>query len=53
VSHTGVTVDLLDLLEPLSTLWLRSFTQGPLEWLWRWGNWGHRRPLRHHTESVN
>lgn len=30
----------------ISTLWLRFFTQGPLEWLWRWGTWGHRRPLR-------
>ena len=29
-----------------STLWLRSFRQGPLEWLWRWGTWGHRQPLR-------
>jgi len=29
-----------------STLWLRYFTQGPLEWLWRWGTWGHRRPFR-------
>ncbi|WP_241972897.1 DUF418 domain-containing protein [Rathayibacter tanaceti] len=29
-----------------STLWLRSFSQGPLEWLWRWGTWGHRAPLR-------
>ena len=29
-----------------STLWLRHFTQGPLEWLWRWGTWGRRRPLR-------
>lgn len=29
-----------------STLWLRYFTQGPLEWLWRWGTWGHRRSLR-------
>lgn len=29
-----------------STLWLRAFTQGPLEWLWRWGTWGTRGPLR-------
>lgn len=29
-----------------STLWLRHFTQGPLEWLWRWGTWGCRQPLR-------
>lgn len=29
-----------------STLWLRSFRQGPLEWFWRWGTWGHRQPVR-------
>ncbi|GAA1696651.1 hypothetical protein GCM10009745_48410 [Kribbella yunnanensis] len=28
-----------------STLWLRHFTQGPLEWLWRWATWTHRRPM--------
>jgi uncharacterized membrane protein YeiB len=32
-----------------STLWLRHVTQGPLEWLWRWGTWGHRGPLRRST----
>jgi len=30
----------------LSTLWLRSFRQGPLEHLWRWATWGRRPPLR-------
>jgi uncharacterized protein len=25
-----------------STLWLRRFRQGPLEWLWRWATWLHR-----------
>ncbi|KDP89877.1 MULTISPECIES: DUF418 domain-containing protein [Clavibacter] len=30
----------------VSALWLRVFTQGPLEWLWRWGTWGRRAPLR-------
>ncbi|MEO3810699.1 DUF418 domain-containing protein [Sphaerisporangium sp. B11E5] len=29
-----------------STLWLRRFTQGPLEWLWRWATWASRPPLR-------
>ncbi|SDQ07632.1 DUF418 domain-containing protein [Quadrisphaera sp. DSM 44207] len=29
-----------------STWWLRHFTQGPLEWLWRWATWGRRSPLR-------
>lgn len=31
-----------------STLWLRHFTQGPLEWLWRWATWTHR-PLKLET----
>jgi uncharacterized membrane protein YeiB len=30
----------------LSTLWLRRYRQGPLEWLWRWATWTHRPPLR-------
>ncbi|MEV0196774.1 DUF418 domain-containing protein [Nonomuraea sp. NPDC050691] len=29
-----------------STLWLRRYRQGPLEWLWRWATWGHRSALR-------
>jgi uncharacterized protein len=29
-----------------STLWLRRFRQGPLEWLWRWATWAQRPPLR-------
>lgn len=29
-----------------STLWLRGFRQGPVEWLWRWATWLHRPPLR-------
>jgi uncharacterized protein len=34
-----------------STLWLRYFAQGPLEWLWRWGTWGNRQPLRRQSLS--
>ncbi|HEY3504162.1 MAG TPA: DUF418 domain-containing protein [Actinocatenispora sp.] len=30
----------------LSTLWLRRYRQGPLEWLWRWATWLRRPPLR-------
>ncbi|GAA0995885.1 hypothetical protein GCM10009555_090760 [Acrocarpospora macrocephala] len=30
-----------------STLWLRRYRQGPIEWLWRWATWSHRQPLRH------
>lgn len=26
----------------LSNLWLSRFPYGPLEWLWRWGTYGHR-----------
>ncbi|MFI6291399.1 DUF418 domain-containing protein [Nonomuraea sp. NPDC050790] len=26
----------------VSTLWLRRFRQGPLEWLWRWATWSRR-----------
>lgn len=32
-----------------STLWLRRYRQGPLEWLWRWAawaTWARRAPLR-------
>ncbi|MFC7646267.1 DUF418 domain-containing protein [Streptosporangium lutulentum] len=30
----------------VSTLWLRRYRQGPLEWLWRWATWAVRPPLR-------
>lgn len=36
-----------------SALWLRYFTQGPFEWLWRWGTWGSRRPLRRQLASPD
>ncbi|GAA0926359.1 DUF418 domain-containing protein [Nonomuraea longicatena] len=29
-----------------STLWLRRYRQGPVEWLWRWATWIRRSPLR-------
>lgn len=29
-----------------STLWLRWYRFGPLEWLWRWATWGHRPSMR-------
>lgn len=29
----------------MSTLWLRRYRQGPIEWLWRWATWAHRPPL--------
>ncbi|MEV4076508.1 DUF418 domain-containing protein [Nonomuraea fuscirosea] len=30
-----------------STLWLRRYRFGPLEWLWRWATWGRRPALQH------
>ena len=32
-----------------STLWLRRYRFGPLEWLWRWATWGHRPLLLRRT----
>ncbi|QFU86822.1 DUF418 domain-containing protein [Amycolatopsis sp. YIM 10] len=29
-----------------STLWLRRYRHGPVEWLWRWATWTRRPPLR-------
>ncbi|MGW5362546.1 DUF418 domain-containing protein [Actinopolymorpha pittospori] len=29
-----------------STIWLRRYRFGPLEWLWRWATWVRRPPLR-------
>ncbi|MFG6197965.1 DUF418 domain-containing protein [Nonomuraea sp. JJY05] len=29
-----------------SSLWLRRYRQGPIEWLWRWATWAHRSALR-------
>jgi uncharacterized membrane protein YeiB len=35
-----------------STLWLRRFQYGPIEWLWRWATWLHRPSLRRVPETV-
>ncbi|MFC4587096.1 DUF418 domain-containing protein [Sphaerisporangium corydalis] len=35
-----------------STLWLRRYRYGPLEWLWRWTTWTHRPPLRLHPPAT-
>lgn len=49
----SIVVGILALQWIASTLWLRFFTQGPLEWLWRWGTWGTRGPLRRvHTGEA-
>ncbi|GAA4981817.1 DUF418 domain-containing protein [Actinopolymorpha pittospori] len=29
-----------------SSIWLRQYRFGPLEWLWRWATWAQRPPLR-------
>ena len=29
----------------LASQWFCYFQVGPMEWLWRWGSDGHRRPL--------
>ncbi|MGA4987617.1 DUF418 domain-containing protein [Nonomuraea bangladeshensis] len=34
-----------------STLWLRWFRQGPLEWAWRWATWARRPPFRRGSRS--
>jgi uncharacterized protein len=34
-----------------STLWLRGYRQGPLEWLWRWATWA-RRPARRRAGAA-
>ena len=34
------------LLLGLAPLWFRHFRMGPVEWLWRWGTYGRRAPLR-------
>ncbi|MGC2865163.1 DUF418 domain-containing protein [Corynebacterium glutamicum] len=36
---------ILIIQELLSALWLRHYTQGPLEYLWRWVTWGSRSPF--------
>lgn len=37
----------------VSTLWLRRYRQGPLEWLWRWATWLSRPPLRRRSRSPS
>lgn len=36
----------------LSNLWLRHFQYGPLEWLWRWGTYGHKPTMRSSPTAV-
>jgi uncharacterized membrane protein YeiB len=30
-----------------SSVWLRRYRYGPLEWVWRWATWAVRPSLRH------
>lgn len=41
----AVCAALLVLQWACSTLWLRSFRYGPLEWVWRWVTWWRRPAL--------
>lgn len=36
-----------------STIWLRRFQYGPLEWAWRWATWLRRPPLRAPAEAPD
>ena len=36
----------------ISPLWLRSYTMGPLEWLWRYLTYGKAAPLRKQGSST-
>lgn len=42
----GIAAAILAAQWTWSTLWLRRFRQGPMEWLWRWGTWARRPPFR-------
>ena len=42
----GLAIVLITIQVALSTLWLRHFRYGPLEWLWRSGTWLKWQPLR-------
>ncbi|MBB4936812.1 putative membrane protein YeiB [Streptosporangium album] len=35
-----------------STLWLRRYRYGPVEWLWRWATWAHRPALRRTSPAA-
>ncbi len=37
---------------PLSILWLRFFTIGPMEWIWRSLTYNKRQPMRRRSTSV-
>ncbi|MGW2152502.1 DUF418 domain-containing protein [Nonomuraea sp. NPDC001699] len=38
----GIAAVILAVQWVWSTLWLRRYRFGPLEWLWRWATWGRR-----------
>ncbi|MBB6349507.1 putative membrane protein YeiB [Nonomuraea muscovyensis] len=43
----ALAVGILSAQWVFSTLWLRRYRFGPLEWLWRWATWGRRPALQH------
>lgn len=46
VQELGLVLALFAAQVVLAQLWLRCFTQGPVEWLWRAGTYGRFPPLR-------
>jgi uncharacterized protein len=36
----------------LSTVWIQHFRLGPAEWLWRWGTYGQRPPMRRAPAAI-
>lgn len=42
----GLAVGIIVVQAIWSTLWLSRYTQGPLEWLWRWATWGRKPDFR-------
>ncbi|WP_088550058.1 DUF418 domain-containing protein [Paenibacillus aquistagni] len=48
---TAIAIMALQLIA--SSLWLRSYTMGPVEWLWRAGTYGHFVPLKRDQASTS
>lgn len=42
----GLTAGIVLVQALWSRWWLRRFSYGPMEWLWRWMTWWERVPLR-------
>jgi uncharacterized protein len=44
----ALTIPIFSVQLIVSTLWLRAFRFGPMEWLWRTLSYGRFQPMRHH-----